>query len=186
MPRSGARARAALRDAALTLYGERGYEATTAAEIAEHADVSERTFFRHFADKREVLFDGEAELRALMEQAVAAAPDGRTPLELVVCAFAAAVPLVVEHREVAARRAAVIAVTPALQERALAKAEALTDALAGAVTARGVNGSRARLAAQVGMAAWDHAHRAWAEDPSADLTCLVAAAAADVLALGAP
>src|SRR5690349_25179007 len=93
MPRSGAEARARLREAALDLYGEQGYEATTTVQIAARAGVTERTYFRHFADKREVLFDGETELRDTMCGAVAAAPDDLSPLALVLRAYVAAVPL---------------------------------------------------------------------------------------------
>ena len=79
MPRSGAEARRRLREAALELYRERGFDQTTAAEIAERAGVNERTFFRHFPDKREVLFDGEADLRAALARAVTEAPAELTP-----------------------------------------------------------------------------------------------------------
>ena len=79
MPRDGAQARARLREAALELYRERGYDETTAAQIAARAGVTERTYFRHFADKREVLFDGEAELRAILVDAIATAPAGLAP-----------------------------------------------------------------------------------------------------------
>ena len=56
-------ARGRLVKAAMELYGERGFEQTTVAEIAERAGLTERTFFRHFADKREVLFAGAGALR---------------------------------------------------------------------------------------------------------------------------
>jgi hypothetical protein len=57
-------ARGRLEQAALALYGERGFENTTVAEIAARAGLTERTFFRHFADKREVLFAGGAHCRS--------------------------------------------------------------------------------------------------------------------------
>src|SRR3954462_5876818 len=87
VPRSGAEARRRLQQAALELYQERGFDQTTAAEIAARAGVNERTFFRHFPDKREVLFDGEADLRATLTQAVAEAPDGLEPFEVLLHAF---------------------------------------------------------------------------------------------------
>ena len=74
MPRDGEKVRRLLQRAALELYGERGYEETTAAEIAAKAGVTERTFFRHFADKREVLFDGETALADVLSRAVLEAP----------------------------------------------------------------------------------------------------------------
>ena len=184
MPRDGSKARARLRAAALDLYRERGYDETTTAQIAARAEVTERTYFRHFADKREVLFDGEAELRAVLIGAVAAAPDGLAPLPVMVAAFTAAVPLLIANRSVAQQRAKVIAVTPALQERAYAKTAGLTDALADALTARGSPRPTAQLAAQVGMAAFARASRSWADDPDLDLATLIAQAADEVLTLG--
>ena len=70
-------ARGRLMQAALELYGERGFEQTTVAEIAQRAGLTERTFFRHFADKREVLFSGEVDdlvLSALADARPSAAP----------------------------------------------------------------------------------------------------------------
>ena len=184
MPRDGAQARARLREAALELYRERGYEETTTAQIAARAGVTERTYFRHFADKREVLFDGEAELRAILVDAIGTAPAGLAPLPILVRAFVAAVPLFVVNRPIAEQRARVIAVTPALQERAYAKVATLTDALATALAERGVAPSTARLAAQVGMAAFECASRRWGGDPTVDLGALIAQAANEVLELG--
>jgi AcrR family transcriptional regulator len=184
MPRDGAQARARLREAALDLYRERGYDETTAAQIAARAGVTERTYFRHFADKREVLFDGEAELSAILVDAIAAAPPDLAPLPVLVRAFTAAVPLFVLNRSVAEQRAQVIAVTPALQERAYAKTAALTDTIANALADRGIAPPTARLAAQVGMAAFGRASHRWAGDPAVDLGESIAQAADEVLTLG--
>lgn len=186
MPRDGAPVRARLRTAALDLYRERGYDETTTAQIAARAGVSERTYFRHFADKREVLFDGEAKLRAILVDAIAAAPPGLAPLTVLVEAFRAAVPLLVANRPIAERRAEVIAVTPALRERAHAKNAALTEALADALIDRGVPSPTARLAALVGMAVYDRAGRSWDGDRSVDLEESIARAAEEALSLGEP
>jgi AcrR family transcriptional regulator len=183
MPRSGVEARARLREAALELYLEHGYDATTAAQIAERAGVTERTYFRHFADKREVLFNGESELRDVMVGAIADAPDGTSPLALVVAAYTAAVPLFVTGRPIAVRRAEVIAVTPALKERAQAKTAALADAIVAALVARSIPDSTARLAAQVAAAAFDRAIREWYQHPRLDLAALIGKAADEVRAL---
>src|ERR1051326_7445362 len=121
MPRSGAQARARLREAALDLYAEQGYDATTTAEIAARAGVTERTYFRHFADKREVLFDGEVELREVMIDAIVSAQNALSPLSLVLRAYTAAIPLFVAGRPIAERRAKIIATSAALQERAHTK-----------------------------------------------------------------
>jgi AcrR family transcriptional regulator len=172
-----------MREAALELYREHGYDQTTTAQIAARAGVTERTYFRHFADKREVLFDGEAELSAILTGAIAAAPAGLAPLPVLVRAFTAAVPLLVLNRPVAERRAQLIAVTPALRERAYAKTAALTDTLANALTERGVAPPKARLAAQVGIAVFDRASRRWAGNPAIDLGVSIAEAADEVLTL---
>jgi AcrR family transcriptional regulator len=183
MPRSGVEARERLREAALDLYLEHGYDETTTAQIAMRAGVTERTYFRHFADKREVLFDGETALHDVMVAAIADAPSDAVPLALVIAAYSAAVPLFVAGRPIAVRRAAVIAVSPALKERAQAKSAALADALIAALTARGIPESTARLAAQVGAAAFDRAAREWYTNPRRDLAVLIARAADEVRAL---
>ena len=183
MPRSGAEARRRLQQAALELYLERGYDATTAAQIAERAGVTERSFFRHFADKREVFFDGEAALRTALVTTVAEATPDLPPLAVLRDAFAAVVPIIEENRPVAAARAPVLAATPALRERALAKTEALNGAVAEALRQRGLPESEALLAAQVAMAAFGHASRQWRADPSQDLRTLIASSFDDLDAL---
>jgi len=182
MPRSGTEARDRLREAALDLYEQHGYDATTAAEIAARAGLTERTYFRHFADKREVLFDGEEELREVMVGAIRESPES-SPLQLVIAAYTAAVPLFVRGRRIALRRAAIIAATPALQERAHAKTAALGDAVVGALVARRIPEPTARLATQVGTAAFQRASRDWYPHPERDLAALLAQAADEVRAL---
>ena len=92
-------ARGRLEQAALALYGERGFEQTTVAEIAERAGLTERTFFRHFADKREVLFAGAGALQELLVSTVASAPDSAAPIDAVAAALEAAGALLQERRE---------------------------------------------------------------------------------------
>ena len=180
MPRSGADARRRLQQAALELYLELGYDATTAAQIAERAGVTERSFFRHFADKREVFFDGEAALRNALVTTVAQARADLPPLAVLRDAFIAVVPIIEENRPVAAAREPVFAATPALRERALAKTEALNGAVAEALRERGLSESVALLAAQIAMAAFGHAARKWRADPSQDLRVLIARAFDDI------
>src|SRR5271169_2917384 len=83
-------ARGRLEQAALELYGERGFEQTTVAEIARRAGLTERTFFRHYADKREVLFWGAGQLQELIVSSVASAPDSAAPIDAVAVAIEAA------------------------------------------------------------------------------------------------
>ena len=158
-------ARTRLRDAALELFQTRGYERTTAAEIAARAGVTERTFFRHFPDKREVLFDGEATVQATLIASVVEAPADLGPLDMLFRAFRSFQPLLEARWSYAKPRQEIIAVTPALQERELAKIDLLADALAEALRARGVADLRALFAARIGMAAFVHATVGWFEDP---------------------
>lgn len=183
MPRSGAEARARLREAALDLYEDRGYDATTTAQIAARAGVTERTYFRHFVDKREVLFDGEAQLRDVMTAAIASAHDDAGPAELVLHAYTAATPLFVAGRPFAERRARIIATSTALQERAHAKSAALTQALIDALVGRGVPEPTARLAARVGAAVFEHAGRAWNGTSGTELQTLLTQGALELRAL---
>lgn len=178
-------ARRRLQQAALELYRERGFDQTTTAEIAARAGVNERTFFRHFPDKREVLFDGEAALRAALTQAVAEAPDGLQPLEILLCAFRKAGRILEDNRPFSEPRLAVIAVTPALRERELAKAASLTDAVAEALRQRDVADRLAGLAAQTGWAAFHQAAQAWIDDPSESLDAYLSRAFDDLRALSA-
>lgn len=168
MPRSAVQARLRLQHAALELYRDHGYDVTTTAQIAARAGVSERTFFRHFTDKREVLFDGEASLRADLERGVAEAPDG-DPLAILLHAFRAAIPLLERNRPFAEPRQKVITTTPALMERALTKEASLAQALSNALQRRGVSKRQASLTAQIGMAAFSQATLAWFEHSERDL-----------------
>ena len=174
MPRSGEEARARLQQAALDLYAERGFDATTTAEIAARAGVTERTYFRHFADKREVLFDGEAALQAALADAVSGAPDDAPPLAILRRAFQAAVPALEAKRTVTEARHRVISTSPALRERDLAKRESLKRALSTALEGRGLPGRVARLAADVGLVAWAEVVDRWLDDPSSSLDALLA------------
>ncbi len=169
MPRNSDDVRLRLQEAALELYLERGYDKTTAGDIAARAGVTERTFFRHFIDKREVFFDGQETLRELLVDAVAAVPPDTKPLPTLRAAFHEAVPLIAHNLPVTERRHPVIMATPALQERALAKHAALVAALTDALRARGVAEQLATLYAQVGMDTYSIAIRRWGADRTADL-----------------
>src|ERR1700722_5667954 len=121
MPRSGKEARERLVRAALELFLERGFDAVTAAEIAAKAGVTERTFFRHFPDKREVLFDGDTAFIEALTSAVRHAPPALGPWDTLFLAFNAVKQIFVENRPFTKPRQRVIASNPALQERAVAK-----------------------------------------------------------------
>jgi AcrR family transcriptional regulator len=154
-------ARGRLEQAAMQLYRDRGFEQTTVAEIAECAGLTERTFFRYFADKPEVLFSGAAALQELMTSAAAAAPDSAGPLEAAAAALDAAARLLQERREFARHRQAVIAANPELQERELKKMASLATALADALRQRGVGEPAAGLAAEMAIAVFRLSFDRW-------------------------
>src|SRR6516164_4705593 len=179
-------ARGRLAQAALELYAERGFEETTVAEIAERAGLTERTFFRHFADKREVLFAGAAALQELLVGAVASAPDSVAPIEAVAAALEAAGALLQERREYSRQRQAVIDANPGLRERELIKLASLASALAGALRLRGVTEPAASLTAEAGIAVFKIAFERWvSETGEADLPQLIRASLDDLRAVTA-
>jgi AcrR family transcriptional regulator len=161
MPSNGGEVRRRLQLAALELYQEAGYESTTAAQIAARAGVTERTFFRHFPDKREVLFQGEALLAEALTSATRNAPPTLGPWDTLFVAFKSVEKLFVDNRAFSEPRRRIIANSPTLQEREQAKARSLITALASALSERGVPHPLATLAAQMGMAALSHAFEAW-------------------------
>jgi AcrR family transcriptional regulator len=158
-------ARGRLSVAAMELYAERGFEQTTVAEIAERAGLAERTFFRHFADKREVLFSGASELQELLVTTVAQAPASATPIEVIASAVAVAGGVLQERRDFAQQRQSVINANPELQERELIKLATLAAAMAQALRQRGVNDQSASMAAEVGVAAFKIGFDRWIKDP---------------------
>ena len=159
-------ARGRLEQAALELYGERGFEQTTVAEIAERAGLTERTFFRHFADKREVLFWGAGALQELLVGTVASGPDSAAPIAAVAAAIEAAGVLLQERREYARQRQAVIAANAELQERELIKLAAMASAMADVLRRRGVADPAASLTAEAGIAVFKIAFEAWTSETS--------------------
>ena len=157
-------ARGRLEQAALELYIERGFEQTTVAEIAKHAGLTERTFFRHFADKREVLFWGAGALRELLVSTVADAPESAAPIDAIAAALEATGGLFQERRESVLRRQSIIAANAELRERELIKLATLASAMAEALRRRGVTDPAASLAAEAGIAVFRIAFERWVTD----------------------
>jgi AcrR family transcriptional regulator len=158
-------AKGRLATAAMELYFERGFEATTVAEIAERAGLTERTFFRHFADKREVLFAGGSALEDLLVSKVGEAPAALAPIEAVTTALIEVADIAfAERHEFACQRQAIIARNPDLQERELIKLASLASATAGALRLRGVTDPAASLAAETGIAVFKIAFARWVTD----------------------
>jgi AcrR family transcriptional regulator len=150
--------------AALDLFTEQGYDDTTVNEIADRAGLTKTTFFRHFTDKREVLFAGQENHRRILADAIADAPGSATPLETVAAALdALTATFVDERREFSARLRAVVAGSSELQERAAFKRTSLADAMSGALRKRGVPELTASLAAELGARAFYLAFDKWAD-----------------------
>jgi AcrR family transcriptional regulator len=157
-------ARGRLEQAALELYGERGFEQTTVAEIAARAGLTERTFFRHFTDKREVLFAGAGVLQDLLVSSLASAPDSAAPIDAVAMALQAVGPLFRDRHEPARRRQAIIAASTELQERELVKLASLAATVTQTLRRRGVTEPAASLTAEAGIAVFKVAFERWLDD----------------------
>jgi AcrR family transcriptional regulator len=150
--------------AALDLFAEQGYDAVSVTQLAERAGVSKMTFFRHFPDKREVLFAGQELHGQLLADGIAAAPAGATPLAAVGAALdAATASFTPEQREFGPRLLAVIAASSELRERAAYKRASLAAAMTAALRERGVPDPVAGLAAELGGRAFHQAFARWVE-----------------------
>lgn len=150
--------------AAVDLFTEQGYDATTVTQIAERAGVTKSTFFRYFPDKREVLTAGQQTLSQLLAEGIAEAPAGASPLE----AVAAGLERVSEamgqmNRDLAPRMQAAIAANAELQERSALKSVGLADAMTTALIARGLPDSTAQLASELGVLAFKRGYAEWSE-----------------------
>jgi AcrR family transcriptional regulator len=173
-----------LERAALDLFREQGYDGTTVAEIAQRANLTERSFYRWFTDKREVLF-GDDDLEACYLPAIEAAPEGLGALPTLLAAFAST-PQVLRPREFLIERAAVIAASPPLQERELIKMVTLSEKLVAALVRRGYDDQTASLATDVGSAILRLATRRWILGDDSDFADLLAAARQDLLDVARP
>jgi len=157
-------ARERLEAAALDLFVENGYEETTVAQIADRAGLNRATFFRHFADKREVLFGGEDVLAGLFADGIRAAPPGATLTECLQAAYAAAeAAMTPQRRAKAAQRVLVVAGNSELQERGLLKYARIARSVNAALRERGADELAARLGAEVGVLAFRIAVECWME-----------------------
>jgi AcrR family transcriptional regulator len=179
--------RGRLQEAALALYSERGFDQTTATQIAARAGLTERTFFRHFADKREVLFGGSALLEERIVAGVAGAPAADGPLDAVSHGLDAAATMLGEsRRDLSRQRQAVIAANPELHERELAKLAHYAAAVAAALRQRGVSEPQATLAAEAGMTVLRVAMERWAsKDDGRDLATIMRDSVAELRAVAA-
>lgn len=171
----------------MELYAERGFEQTTVAEIAKRAGLTERTFFRHYADKREVLFGGSHVLEDLVVGTVRDAPEGTAPIDAVAAGLdAAATGIFSDLRDFARRRQAIITAHQDLRERELIKLASLSSALADTLRGRGVSEPAASLAAEAGTAVFKVAFERWVGDgETRDLAAVIRECQAELRSVAA-
>ncbi|MBS2534779.1 TetR family transcriptional regulator [Catenulispora sp. NF23] len=165
--------RGRLQQAAMELFTEHGYDQTTVAGIAERAGLTERTFFRHFSDKREVLFFGGEQLEAMMVAALRSAPPEATPLGAIEAALSAVTEFFDERHPLSQARQVIIDAHPELQEREGAKMDRIAGALTEALRARGVPDPDARLTADAGIAVFRSAFAQWVRSDVGDMSACI-------------
>src|SRR5438045_2967019 len=158
-------ARERLQAAALELFATRGFEQVTAAEIAQSVGLTERTFFRHFSDKREVLFHGQQRLVQAFLASADSAPAGASPIDVVTCALLGAAAFFPDDNRAFSRtRQSIIDRNPALHEREVQKLASIAGTLAEALRARGIDEVTAALAAHSALTVFGIAFAQWIRD----------------------
>jgi AcrR family transcriptional regulator len=187
MPRWDPCAEDRLREAALELFLEHGYENVTVAEITERAGLTRRSVSRYFTDKRDVLFTGSERLPAVLARSVRDADSTLAPFEAILSALVDVADMLADQAPLAAQRRAVVRASPELQERGRTKFAAVADAVADALRDRGTAESEATLLAQAGVAIFRTAFERWTDQPDrAGLPARIREAAAELAAsLGA-
>ncbi|MFI6349049.1 TetR/AcrR family transcriptional regulator [Streptomyces sp. NPDC050560] len=150
--------------AAVDLFNEQGYDATTVAQIAERAGVTKSTFFRHFPDKRELLVAGQETLSRLLTEGIAEAPEDAGPLTAVTAGLLRAAGMMGPvNRRLAPRLRAAVAASTELQERDALKSVSLGAAMTDALIARGVPDPTAAVASELGALAFKRGFARWSE-----------------------
>ncbi len=150
--------------AAVDLFTEQGYDATTVTQIAERAGVTKSTFFRHFPDKRELLVAGQETLSKLLADGISEAPASASPLEAVAAGLErASSAMRPANRELGPRLKAAVAASTELQERDALKSVGLAAAMTAALVARGVPDPTAHLAGELGVLAFKRGYAQWSE-----------------------
>ncbi|MEU6990967.1 helix-turn-helix domain-containing protein [Streptomyces sp. NPDC046465] len=155
--------------AAVDLFTEQGYDATTVTQIAERAGVTKSTFFRHFADKRELLVAGQETLSRLLADGITEAPASASPLQAVAAGLErASSAMGPANRELGPRLKAAVAASTELQERDALKSVGLAAAMTAALIARGVPDPTAHLAGELGVLAFKRGYAQWSESDRDD------------------
>lgn len=164
----------------MTLFLERGYAEVTVAEIADRAGLTKRSFFNHFADKREVLFAGAQAYEANVLKHLAEAAGDLAPIDAVVAALTGGSLDLAAYGEFARARRDLIASSTELRERDLIKMTSLTAAIAGALRERGIAARAATFTAQAAVAVFTTAYDEWVDDLTADFPTLMRGALAEL------
>ena len=157
-------ARERFEGAAYSLFREQGYAATTVPEIAAKAGLTERTFYRYFTDKREVMFWRAGDHQIMIAKEIARAEAGLHPLAMVAHAFESVAPFIDSHRPIVELRQLLISTHGDLQERELMKLHMLASTVEQALQQRGIDRSHARVVAEIGAAIWKVALENWRAD----------------------
>lgn len=166
-------ARGRLERAAFELYLENGFEQTTVTQITQRAGLTTRTFFRHFVDKRDVLFVGADELAERVAKTIAAAPAAWSAMKAAASGLNIAGAALQERRDEARDRRSLILATPELRERELMKFASLATTVSDALRERGVEDRPARLIAEATIAGFRVAFEYWGDHPDRELPQLV-------------
>ncbi|UNZ21117.1 TetR/AcrR family transcriptional regulator [Streptomyces sp. 891-h] len=155
--------------AAVDLFTEQGYDATTVTQIAERAGVTKSTFFRYFPDKRELLVAGQETLSRLLADGITEAPASASPLQAVAAGLErASSAMGAANRELGPRLKAAVAASTELQERDALKSVGLAAAMTAALIARDVPDPTAHLAAELGVLAFKRGYAQWSESDRDD------------------
>jgi AcrR family transcriptional regulator len=165
--------RGRLERAAIELYLEQGFDQTTVAQITRHAGLTTRTFFRHFADKRDVLFVGADELRERVAKTIAAAPPAWSAVRAAASGLSIAAAALQMRRDEAQDRRKLIRATPELRERELIVFASVAETVAEALSERGVDDRAARVTAEAMLSAFRVAFEYWGDHPDRELPQLV-------------
>lgn len=182
MPRWTDGAAERLQEAALSLFVERGYDQVTVAEIAQRAGLTRRSFFNHFADKREIFFAGAADFQADVVRHVVAAPASMGALDAAVAALTGAGLQLARYASSARDVRAIIASSNELQERELKKQASVARAVSDALQDRHVEPRSAKLTAGAAVSAFTVAFDDWVQRPTADFPDLMRQAVLDLRA----
>lgn len=150
--------------AAVDLFTEQGYDATTVAQIAERAGVTKSTFHRHFPDKRDVLVAGQEALSRLLTEGIVEAPADASPLEAVAEGLRrVSGEMTSFNRELGPRLSVAVAASAELQERDALKQVGLAVAMTEALMQRGLPATTAHVAAELGVLAFRYGWTKWSQ-----------------------